>query len=63
MNAKKIAPVLAGMVAVALFFYFDLQRFLSLAALKANRQSLLDYCADHKLRVAGFETSLATEGK
>ena len=55
MNAKKIALVLAGIIAVALFFYFDLQRFLTLAALKANRQSLLDYYADHKLiTVAGF---------
>ena len=39
MNAKKIALVLAGIVVVALFFYFDLQRFLTLAALKVNRQS------------------------
>ena len=55
MNAKKTALVLAGIVAVALFFYFDLQRFLTLAALKANRESLLDYYAAHKLiMVAGF---------
>lgn len=55
MNAKKIVLALVGIVAVALFFYFDLQRFLTLDALKANRQSLLDYYATHRLiTVAGF---------
>jgi uncharacterized membrane protein YdjX (TVP38/TMEM64 family) len=55
MNIKKIAIALAGIVVVVLFFYFDLQRFLTLAALKANRQTLLDYYAIHKLIVvAGF---------
>jgi uncharacterized membrane protein YdjX (TVP38/TMEM64 family) len=49
MNLKKIVIALAGIAAVALFFYFDLQRFLTLAALKANRQTLLDYYAAHKL--------------
>lgn len=57
MNSKRIATLLLGMVAVTLFFYFDLQRFLTLAALKANRQELLDYYVDHKLiTVAGFMT-------
>lgn len=55
MNTKKIVIVLAGIAAAALFFYFDLQRFMTLAALKANRQVLLDYYAAHKLvMVAGF---------
>lgn len=55
MNAKKIAIALAGVFAVAVFFYFDLQRFLTLAALKANRQLLLDYYTSHKLlMIAGF---------
>src|SRR6266702_78826 len=55
MNAKKIALTLVGIVVVTLFFYFDLQRFLTLAALKANRQALLDYYTAHKLvMVAGF---------
>jgi uncharacterized membrane protein YdjX (TVP38/TMEM64 family) len=55
MNVKKIGIALVGVVGVALFFYFDLQRFLTLAALKANRQTLLDYYAAHKLiMVAGF---------
>ena len=52
---KKIVILLAGFVGVALFFYFDLQHFLTLAALKANRQTLLDYYVAHKLiMVAGF---------
>lgn len=55
MYAKKVALVLAGIVAVVLFFYFDLQRFLTLTELKANRQVLLDYYTAHKLiMVAGF---------
>ena len=55
MNAKKIALALAGVAAVALCFSFDLQRFLTLTALKANRQTLLDYYAAHKvIMVSGF---------
>jgi uncharacterized membrane protein YdjX (TVP38/TMEM64 family) len=55
MNSKKIVIALALITAAALFFYFDLQRFLTLAALKANRQTLLDYYQAHKLiMVAGF---------
>ena len=55
MNTKKVFLVIVGVVAVGLFFYFDLQRFLTLSALKANRQTLLDYYATHKLiMIAGF---------
>jgi len=55
LNFRKIVISLAGIVAVVLFFYFDLQHFLTLAALKSNRQTLLDYYAAHKLiMVAGF---------
>lgn len=55
MNIKKVALALFALLAVILFFYFDLQRFLTLAALKANRQTLLDYYAAHQLlMVAGF---------
>jgi uncharacterized membrane protein YdjX (TVP38/TMEM64 family) len=40
---------------VGLFFWFDLDRFLTLESLKTNRQALLDYYATHKLVVvAGF---------
>ncbi len=55
MKAKKIALALVGIGAVILFFSFDLQRFLTLAALKANRQILVDYYVAHQLvMVAGF---------
>lgn len=55
MNTKKVFLVIVGAIGVGLFFYFDLQRFLTLTALKANRQTLLDYYAAHKLiMVAGF---------
>jgi uncharacterized membrane protein YdjX (TVP38/TMEM64 family) len=55
MNTKKIALSLVALVAITLFFYFDLGQFLTLAALKANRQSLLDYYAAHRLSmVAAF---------
>lgn len=55
MNIKKIAIALVLIIVAALFFYFDLQSFLTLAALKANRQTLLDYYEAHKLiMVAGF---------
>ncbi|MGB9082374.1 MAG: TVP38/TMEM64 family protein, partial [Desulfuromonadaceae bacterium] len=55
MNVKKIFIALVAVAAVGLFFYLDLQRFMTLTALKANRQTLLDYYAAHKLvMVAGF---------
>jgi uncharacterized membrane protein YdjX (TVP38/TMEM64 family) len=55
MNTKKMIIALVGIVIIALFFYLDVQRFLTLAALKANRQLLLDYHTSHKLAmVAGF---------
>ncbi|NJD90035.1 MAG: TVP38/TMEM64 family protein [Geobacter sp.] len=55
MNAKKFIIALAGAIVIALFFYFDLHRFLTLAALKGNHQLLLDYYAAHRLTmVAGF---------
>lgn len=42
-------------LAVGLFFWFDLERFLTLEALKAKRQILLDFYATHTLvMVAGF---------
>ncbi len=55
MNAKKIIIALAGIAAVALFFWFHLERFLTLEALKNNRQALLEFYAGHKTAmVAGF---------
>ncbi|MBW4057164.1 MAG: TVP38/TMEM64 family protein [Proteobacteria bacterium] len=55
MSAKKIVIAVVGIAAVALFFYFDLRHFLTLEALKANRQTLQDYYAANKLiTVAAF---------
>jgi len=55
MNAKKMLLLLVAVLAAGLFFYLDLGRFLTLDALKANRQELADYYAAHKIgTVAGF---------
>lgn len=55
MKTKKAVIVLAGAAAVALFFGLGLQRYLNLAALKANRQALLEFHAAHRLAtVSGF---------
>lgn len=69
MNSKKIILILIGLAIVALFFYFDLSRFLTLESLKANRQLLLAFYTDHTLlMVAAFvaiyiiQTALALPG-
>jgi uncharacterized membrane protein YdjX (TVP38/TMEM64 family) len=55
MNSKKLIILIVLVVAVALFFRFDLQRYLTLEALKANRRALLIYNTDHHfLAVFGF---------
>jgi uncharacterized membrane protein YdjX (TVP38/TMEM64 family) len=55
MNKKKLAILICITVVVALFFWFDLERFLTLEALKANRERLAAFYAGHKLAmVAGF---------
>ncbi len=57
MTFRKIIIVVGGIAAIALFFYLDLQRFLTLAALKANREALENYYAGHRVAmVAGFMT-------
>jgi uncharacterized membrane protein YdjX (TVP38/TMEM64 family) len=54
-NTKKVVLLLAAVLAVALFFYLDLGRYLTLGSLKANRQFLLEYYAAHTLAtVAAF---------
>lgn len=55
MNLKKILILLMIAAAVALFFYLDLERYLTLQALKANRQVLADYYAANTVgTVAAF---------
>ncbi len=68
-SGKKIALILAVAVTVGLFFYLDLGRYLTLESLKANRQLLLEYYADHQaLTIAAFiaiyiiQTCLALPG-
>ncbi len=49
MNPKKIFLLACAVLAITLFFFFDLGRFLTLAALKANHQALLAYSSTHRL--------------
>jgi uncharacterized membrane protein YdjX (TVP38/TMEM64 family) len=54
LSAGKIAVILAIGVAVAAFFYFDLDRFLSLQALKDNRDDLLSFTETHSAVAAAL---------
>lgn len=47
MNRTKIILILFGVIMVALFFYLDLGQYLTLESLKANRQLLQSYHAEH----------------
>jgi len=48
MNKKKILVVAGILVLGALFFYFDLGRYLTLSSLKANRDALVAYYEQHR---------------
>lgn len=55
MNAKKLLILLVGALTVALFFYFDVGRYLTLNSLKANRDRLEALYTTHRVAmVAGF---------
>lgn len=55
MNYKKIALLITAAVAITLFYYFDLGRFLTLESLQANRQTFVNlYETDKVATVAGF---------
>ena len=55
MKTEKIVLLVVAIAVIAMVFYFDLLRFLTLSALKDNRLVLLDFYASHKLvTVAGF---------
>ena len=55
MSFKKGLLLAMAVLGVSLFLWFDMGRFLTLTALKANRQSLLDYYGAHRLlMVTGF---------
>jgi len=69
MNLKKVAIALVFVVFVALFFYLDLGRYLTLEALKRNRELLTSLYLEHRFAfVAGFiavyviQTALALPG-
>lgn len=69
MNKNKLIILCFILSAVGLFFYLDLGRVLTLESLKANRQLLLQYHAEHALlMVAAFmaiyivQTALALPG-
>jgi hypothetical protein len=52
MNLRKSILVMVALVALAAFFFFDLHQFLTLEALKANRQRLQSYAVSHALGTA-----------
>ncbi len=54
MNRKKLTILAVAAAAVALFFYLDLGRFLTLASLKANRQALAQMHETHRAATAGI---------
>jgi len=55
MNPKKLLIAVALLLVIVLFFWLDLGRFLTLDALKENRQALLAYYAGHvAVTVAAF---------
>jgi uncharacterized membrane protein YdjX (TVP38/TMEM64 family) len=53
MNRKKLFTLITVILLIALFFYFDLGRYLTLEALKSNQQSLADYYGAHRLAMVG----------
>ena len=53
MNKKKLAIASLVAVLIALFFFFDLGRYLTLESLKANRDALRSYYEAHWFLMAG----------
>jgi uncharacterized membrane protein YdjX (TVP38/TMEM64 family) len=49
MNGKKIVIFIMIVLLIALFFYFNLGRYLTLASLKANRNALVEFYANHRV--------------
>ncbi|NVO00089.1 MAG: TVP38/TMEM64 family protein [Geobacteraceae bacterium] len=54
MAVKKLLILAVMMLAVLLFFYFDISRFLTLEALKANRLALQHYYENHRLAASAL---------
>lgn len=49
MNRKKLTILIVIAVLIALFFYLDLGKYLTLESLKANRQALTEFYLTHRL--------------
>lgn len=69
MKTNKTLIVVAGVAVLTLFFWLDLQQYLTLTALKSNRLILQDYYAAHKLAAAAgfmaayiFQTAFSLPG-
>lgn len=54
MKPQKLLLIFAAFVAMVLFFWLDLGRYLTLDALKANRQALADFYAGHRLAMVAI---------
>jgi hypothetical protein len=53
-STGRLIVALIVVLAIGAFFYFDLARFLSLAALKEHRDSLLSFTQAHQAVAAGL---------
>jgi uncharacterized membrane protein YdjX (TVP38/TMEM64 family) len=51
LKANKIVITVGGIIALTIFLSLDIQQYLTLAALKSNRQNLEDFYAAHKLTI------------
>jgi uncharacterized membrane protein YdjX (TVP38/TMEM64 family) len=51
LNSNRIVITVGGIIALTIFLCLDMQQYLTLAALKSNRQNLEDYYAAHKLTI------------
>ncbi|WP_041245557.1 TVP38/TMEM64 family protein [Geotalea uraniireducens] len=54
MNRKKLVILTIVAALIALFFYFDLGRYLTLESLKANRLTLVRFHDTHRVATAGI---------
>lgn len=69
MNRRRLLLLSVGLIVVGLYFQLDLGRFLTLESLKANRETLLAFHANHRITVVAafmalyiIQTALALPG-
>jgi uncharacterized membrane protein YdjX (TVP38/TMEM64 family) len=58
MSRKKLIILAIAAILIALFFYFDLPKYLTLDALKANRTALSEIYLEHKFAVVSLFITL-----